>query len=87
MSKPSDMDADERKRQYAALRRSIHRDAPPALVAKFQLASDGERLFGDGICIGVGVQCARLDVLASFVGGLFKHTLKISGSKCSKHGL
>lgn len=33
----------ERKRQYAALRRAVYREAPPALVAKFSLASDGER--------------------------------------------
>ena len=43
MSKPSDMDPSERKRQYSALRRAIHKDANPALVAKFSLASDTER--------------------------------------------
>ncbi len=46
MSKPSEMDYSERKRQYASLRRAIHRDAPPALVAKFQMANDNERFFG-----------------------------------------
>ncbi|CAL1154720.1 unnamed protein product [Cladocopium goreaui] len=43
MSKPSDMDPSERKRQYSALRRAIIKDANPALVAKFSLASDAER--------------------------------------------
>lgn len=37
------MPADERKRQYAAMRRSFHRDASPALLAKFSLANDAER--------------------------------------------
>ena len=46
MSKPSDMPYEERKRQYAALRRAIHRDASPALLAKFSLANDGERFLG-----------------------------------------
>ena len=36
----------ERKRQYSALRRAVYREAPPALVAKFSLANDGERFFG-----------------------------------------
>ena len=43
MTKASDMPADERKRQYAAMRRSFHRDASPALLAKFSLANDAER--------------------------------------------
>lgn len=43
MTKPSDMDPAERKRQYSALRRAIYRDATPALVAKFSIAKDGER--------------------------------------------
>lgn len=34
----------ERKRQYAALRRQIVKEASPALLAKFNLCSDGERL-------------------------------------------
>ena len=36
--------SEERKRQYAALRRAIFRDAPPGLVAKFSLCGDKERL-------------------------------------------
>ncbi|CAL1154670.1 unnamed protein product [Cladocopium goreaui] len=43
MQKPSDMDRSERKRQYAALRRAIIKEASPELVAKFSLASDKER--------------------------------------------
>ena len=35
--------AKERKRQYSALRRAIHKEAPPALVAKFSLCNDKER--------------------------------------------
>ena len=34
---------DERKRQYAALRRAILKNANPALTAKFSLCDDGER--------------------------------------------
>ena len=34
---------EERKRQYAAMRRAIFRDAAPELVAKFTLCSDRER--------------------------------------------
>ena len=45
MSKPSDLNPDERKRQYSSLRRAIYRDAPAPLVAKFQMCSDLERLF------------------------------------------
>ena len=45
MTKPSDMDPEERKRQYSSLRRAIYREAPAPLVAKFQLCSDAERLF------------------------------------------
>ena len=45
MTKPSDLNPDERKRQYSSLRRAIYRDAPPALVAKFQMCSDAERFF------------------------------------------
>ena len=33
----------ERKRQYEALRRAIHRGASPQLLAKFQLCNDTER--------------------------------------------
>ena len=36
--------AQERKRQYAAMRRAIYREAKPELVAKFSLATDKERL-------------------------------------------
>ncbi|CAL1141573.1 unnamed protein product [Cladocopium goreaui] len=43
MQKPSDMDYKERKRQYAALRRAIVKEAAPELVAKFSLATDKER--------------------------------------------
>ena len=44
MTSASDMEPGERKRQYSALRRAIYKDASPALVAKFSLAADGERL-------------------------------------------
>ena len=50
MSKASDMDPDERKRQYSALRRAIYKDASPALVAKFSLATDAERFLVYNIC-------------------------------------
>ncbi|CAL1148369.1 unnamed protein product, partial [Cladocopium goreaui] len=43
MQKPSEMPYDERKRQYAAMRRAIYKDAKPELVAKFSLANDKER--------------------------------------------
>ena len=43
MTKASDMEPEERKRQYSALRRAIYKDAPAALVAKFSLANDSER--------------------------------------------
>ena len=43
MSSPQDMDPDERKRQYSALRRSIRASANPALTSKFELCSDTER--------------------------------------------
>ena len=43
MTKASDMDPEERKRQYSALRRAIYRDATPALVAKFSVANDADR--------------------------------------------
>ena len=49
MSKPSDMPSDERKRQYAALRRVIYKEASPALLAKFNLCPDAERLLGSSI--------------------------------------
>ena len=39
-----DIPRDERKRQYAALRRAILKNANPALTAKFSLCDDGERL-------------------------------------------
>ena len=44
MTSASDMETGERKRQYSALRRAIYKDASPALVAKFSLATDVERL-------------------------------------------
>lgn len=43
MASPSQMDYSERKRQYAAMRRAIHKSCEPALLAKFQLSSDGDR--------------------------------------------
>ncbi|CAL1143695.1 unnamed protein product [Cladocopium goreaui] len=43
MSSPQDMDPDERKRQYSALRRAIRASANPALTSKFELCSDTER--------------------------------------------
>lgn len=46
MTKPSDLDSGERKRQYASLRRAIIKEASPALAAKFKLAKDAERLLG-----------------------------------------
>ena len=49
MSKPSDMAPDERKRQYAAMRRAIYKEASPALLAKFNLCPDAERLLGSSI--------------------------------------
>ena len=43
MSRPADMPYDERKRQYAALRRDIVKSASPELLAKFSFATDRER--------------------------------------------
>ena len=43
MSAPQEMDCDERKRQYSALRRAIRASANPALTSKFELCSDNER--------------------------------------------
>ena len=43
MASPSCMDASERKRQYAAMGRAIHRSCNPALLAKYSLCNDGER--------------------------------------------
>ncbi|CAK9029492.1 unnamed protein product [Durusdinium trenchii] len=43
MASPSGMPPDERKKQYSAMRRAIVKTCEPALLAKFQLASDGER--------------------------------------------
>ena len=43
MASPNCMDADERKRQYAAMGRAIHKEANPTLLAKYQLCSDTER--------------------------------------------
>ena len=50
MSKPSDMPYEERKRQYAAMRRQIYREAPPALLAKYSLAPDAERSLASISC-------------------------------------
>ena len=38
------MPYNERKRQYAALRRAVYADASPELVAKYKLSNDSERL-------------------------------------------
>ena len=46
MATPIAMPRDERKRQYAALRRAVVRSCEPALLAKFSLSSDGERWGG-----------------------------------------
>ena len=43
MASPNCMDTDERKRQYAAMGRAIHKAANPTLLAKYQLCSDTER--------------------------------------------
>ncbi|CAK9024606.1 UBA domain-containing protein [Durusdinium trenchii] len=43
MSSPADMDYEERKRQYAALRRAVYRSASPGLMAKYTLSSDADR--------------------------------------------
>lgn len=43
MTSSADMPYEERKRQYAALRRAIHADANPALICKFKMANDAER--------------------------------------------
>ena len=43
MSSASEMPYAERKRQYAGLGRAINREANPALVAKYKMASDSER--------------------------------------------
>ena len=44
MTCAQDLPYEERKRQYASLGRVINREANPALVAKYRMASDGERL-------------------------------------------
>ncbi|CAE7905167.1 unnamed protein product, partial [Symbiodinium necroappetens] len=43
MTSPQDIPRAERKRQYAALRRAILKNANPALTAKFSLCSDSDR--------------------------------------------
>jgi hypothetical protein len=43
MASPQEMNSDERKRQYAAMGRAIHKTANPTLLAKYQLCSDTER--------------------------------------------
>ena len=43
LARHKDMPRDERKRQYAALRRAILKNVNPALSAKFSLCDDGER--------------------------------------------
>ena len=65
MTKPSDLEYGERKRQYASLRRAIIKDASPALVAKFQLANDAERFLGfAGISLGFsGPEYFRMSLL------------------------
>ena len=44
MASPSELQRDERKRQYSALRRAIIKSCSPSLLAKFSLCRDGERL-------------------------------------------
>lgn len=44
MTCAQDLPYEERKRQYASLGRVINREANPALVAKYKMANDGERL-------------------------------------------
>lgn len=60
MSKASDMDPAERKRQYSALRRAIYKDAAPALVAK-----DGERFLVYNIYWSLFVVKNNLKLIAS----------------------
>ena len=43
MSSPSQMESNERKRQYSALRRAIRASGNPALTNKFEAANDAER--------------------------------------------
>ncbi|CAK8991390.1 unnamed protein product [Durusdinium trenchii] len=43
MASPSCMEKGERKRQYAALGRAVHKSCSPQLLAKYQLCSDSER--------------------------------------------
>ena len=43
MAGPREFPADERKRQYSALRRAVVASADPGLLAKLQLCSDSER--------------------------------------------
>ena len=46
MSRPQEMPEAERKRQYAALGRSMKKDCPPALASKFKMSGDNERSLG-----------------------------------------
>ena len=46
MTSASQMPYEERKRQYAALRRAVYTDASPELVAKYKLSNDAERCSG-----------------------------------------
>ena len=50
LSALQDMPRDERKRQYAALRRAILKSANPALTAKFSLCDDCERQHCTCLC-------------------------------------
>ena len=43
MATPQCMEASERKRQYSAMGRAIHKSCNPSLLAKYQLCSDTER--------------------------------------------
>ena len=43
MASPQCMEASERKRQYSAMGRAIHKSCNPSLLAKYQLCSDTER--------------------------------------------
>ena len=72
MTKPSDLNPEERKRQYSSLRRAIYRDAPPALVAKFQMCSDAER-FSDLKLCGVFWKARSAGLITSIVRFSYFH--------------
>ena len=43
MSSPKEMETNERKRQYSALRRAIRSSGNPALTTKFETCNDTDR--------------------------------------------